>query len=102
MLDKNYFRPLFTFFLFAVCAFSISAQPARQNFNRARTYDVQHYTIRVSFDRADKTIIGDTIVRLKPLQNNFNKIELDAANLKFDSVKLESGNKEIARKTKSP
>jgi hypothetical protein len=33
------------------------------------------------------------------LQNGFNQIELDAANIKFDSVKLESNNKDIAFKT---
>jgi aminopeptidase N len=56
---------------------------------------VQHYTIRISFDRENKTISGDTIVLLKPLQNNFNRIELDAADIKFESVKLESEKKEI-------
>lgn len=99
MFNKNYSRPLFAFFLFVVCAFSISAQSAKQNFNRARTYDVQHYTIRVSFDRASKTVFGDTTVQLKPLGNNFNQVELDAANLQFDSVKFESNNKDIAFKT---
>ena len=98
MLNKNYPRLLLAFFLFVGCTFSISAQTARQNFNRARTYDVQHYTIRVSFDRQSKTVFGDTTVQLKPLSNNFNQIELDAANIKFDSVKLESNNKDIAFK----
>jgi aminopeptidase N len=98
MLNKNYPRQLLAFFLFVGCTFSISAQIARQNFNRARTYDVQHYTIRVSFDRQSKTVFGDTTVQLKPLSNNFNQIELDAANIKFDSVKLESNNKDIAFK----
>ena len=99
MLYKNYSRPLFAFFLFVVCVFSISAQSAKQNFNRARTYDVQHYTIRVGFDRRSKTVFGDTTVQLKPLQNGFNQIELDAASIKFDSVKLESNDKDIAFKT---
>ena len=99
MLYKNYSRPLFAFFLFVVYAFSISAQTAKQNFNRARTFDVQHYTIRVSFDRSSKTVFGDTTVQLKPLENGFNRIELDAANIQFDSVKLESSNKDIAFKT---
>ncbi len=99
MLYKNYARSVFAFFLFVACAFSISAQSAKQNFNRARTYDIQHYTIRVSFDRASKTVFGDTTVQLKSLSNNFNQIELDAANIKFDSVKLESNGKDIAFKT---
>ena len=99
MLDKNYFRSLFAFFLFTVCAFTISAQSSKQNFNRARTYDVQHYIIRVSFDRATKTVFGDTTVQLKPLQGNFNRLELDAANIKFESVKLEPDNKNVVFKT---
>jgi len=99
MLNKNYFRPFFIVLLFAFCAFSIVAQTSRPNFNRARTYDVQHYIIRVSFDRANKTVFGDTTVQLKPLQGNFSRIELDAANLRFDSVVLEPENKPITFKT---
>ncbi len=99
MLYKNYSRLLFAFFLFVVCASSISAQSSNQNFNRARTFDVRHYTIRVSFDRTSKIVFGDTTIQLKPLSNNFSRIELDAANIKFDSVKLESNNKDIAFKT---
>jgi aminopeptidase N len=99
MLYKNYSRPHFAFFLIALCALSISAQSARQNFNRARTFDIQHYTIRVSFDRPTKTVYGDTTVQLKPLRNDFNQIELDAANIRFDSVKLESNNKDISFRT---
>jgi hypothetical protein len=60
MLYKNYARPVFAFFLFAACAFSISAQSAKQNFNRARTYDVQHYTIRVSFEPREQKPFSET------------------------------------------
>ncbi len=99
MLNKNYSRPLFWLILFIACAISISAQTARQNFNRVRTFDVQHYIIRVNFDRANKTVFGETTVQIKPLGNNFNRLELDAADLKFESVKLEATNKNIAFKT---
>jgi aminopeptidase N len=92
---KNNFRFLVIFFLFTVCAFQNFAQPARPNYNRVRTYDVQHYIIRVSFDSDNKIVIGDTTIKLKPLQNNFNRIELDAAEMKFDSVRLETENKEL-------
>jgi len=95
MLNKNYFRPLFAFFLFFICAFSISAQTSKPNFNRARTFDVQHYILQVSFDRTNKIVFGDAIVRLKPLTDNFNQIELDAAEMKFESVKLESETKDL-------
>src|SRR5215210_6507256 len=98
MPNKNYFRLLFASLLLTVCAFSSYAQPAQKKLNRERTYDVQNYTIRVSFDRANKTVFGDTIVQLKPLKNNFNRIEFDAADMRFESVKLESG-KDISFKT---
>ena len=54
-----------------------------------RTYDVQHYIIRSSFDRQNKTYFGDVTVQLKPLKGNFNTVVLDAANMRFDSVRLE-------------
>ncbi len=92
---KNYCSLLFATLLLTVCAFSMAAQTSKPNFNRARTYDVQHYTIRTSFDRANKTVFGDTIVRLKPLNDNFNRIELDAADMNFESVKLESETKDL-------
>lgn len=95
MLNKNYFRLLFALFLFILCAFSISAQSSKLNFNRSRTYDVQHYILRVNFDRTNKIVFGDTTVQLKPLKNNFNHIELDAADMKFESVKLESETKDL-------
>ena len=99
MSNNQYFRRVFIFFLFAIFAFPASAQSAKQKFNRTRTYDVQHYTIRVSFDRARETVYGDTTVHLKPLQNGFNQIELDAAGMKFDVVEIEAGNKPLAFKT---
>ncbi len=98
MLNKNYFRSLFAFFLFIICASSIPAQSSKLNFNRTRTYDVQHYILRVSFDRANKIVFGDTTVQLKPLKDNFNRVELDAAEMKFESVKLESDNKDLQYK----
>ena len=99
MQNKKYYRALFILLLCVICAFSIGAQPAQKKLSRVRTYDVQHYTIRISFDRENKIIFGDTTVQLKPLKNNFNRIELDAADLRFESVKIESGNKDLEFKT---
>ncbi|MDQ3801857.1 MAG: M1 family metallopeptidase [Acidobacteriota bacterium] len=61
-----------------------------KNFNRARTYDVQHYTIRTSFDRATQTVFGDTSIQLKPLKADLATVELDAAGFKYDFVRLEN------------
>lgn len=77
------------FLLIITFASSVLAQPPRPNFNRAQTYDVQHYVIRVSFDRAAKKVIGDTTVQLKPLQSGFTSVELDAHGLVFESVAAE-------------
>ncbi len=72
-------------------AFSVSAQKVRPDFNRPQTYDVQHYIIRVSFDRANKTVIGDSTVILKPLEPDLRSVELDAVGIKFNSVMLQPG-----------
>ena len=55
----------------------------------ARAYDVQRYIIRSSFDRPNKTFFGDVTIELKPLKDNFRQFELDAAEMKFDFVKIE-------------
>ena len=98
MIFKIYVRFFLPLFLIALAASSVSAQNAKSGFNRVRTYDVQDYILRVSFDRAGKTVFGDTTVRLKPLKANFNSVELDAAAMKFDSVKLEPANKDLQYK----
>lgn len=72
------------------------AQPAaRPNFNRPQTYDVQHYVIRASFDRGARKVKGDTTVVLKPLKAGFTTAELDAADMIFNSVKLEESGKKL-------
>jgi aminopeptidase N len=62
------------------------AQSARPDFNRPSTFDVQHYSIRVSFDRPNKKVIGDTTVQLKPIKSGFVEFALDAVGLDFSSV----------------
>ncbi len=92
---SRYFQSLLFFFLTVFLASLVFAQPAKQNFNRARTFDVQHYLIKTSFDRRNKTIFGDTTVSLKPLKNGFNSVALDAANMNFEWVKLEPDGKDL-------
>src|SRR3954467_765015 len=85
----------------AIVVFSVfaSAQTARPNLNRARTYDVQNYIIHVSFNRPEKRIFGDTTVQLKPLNPGFTQAELDAVDLKFDSVKLDPQGTDLKYRT---
>lgn len=72
---------LFTFF-------SAFAQD-RTEFDRQQTFDAQHYTIRVSFDRTKKVIFGDTTITVKPLRPGFQKLELDAVGLSFEKITLD-------------
>ncbi len=93
MIIQNFYRTFSVFCLFLFFVFSSFAQTQQPDYTRTRTYDVQNYIIRVSFDRKNKIVFGDTTVQLKPLKDNFKTIELDAANLKFGSVVLEPQNK---------
>lgn len=74
---------------------TIYAQINRSDFNRVRNYDVQHYIIRISFDRNAKRVFGDTTVQLKPLSGNFSQFELDSEDMVYDSVKLESNGTDL-------
>ena len=92
------FSPRFLFFSLFVTLFlhsTLTAQISRPDLNRARTYDVQHYVIRTSFDRKEKTVYGDTTIELKPLSDNFKTFELDAVGMNFSSVKLEPQNTDL-------
>ncbi|MEO6589528.1 MAG: M1 family aminopeptidase [Pyrinomonadaceae bacterium] len=86
---KSFFLLAFFLLLF----FTLEIFP--QDFNRPRTYDIQHYKIHVRFDRARKQVFGDTTVSLKPLRDNFKSIELDANGINFNSVQMENGSKEL-------
>ncbi|HVE57181.1 MAG TPA: M1 family metallopeptidase, partial [Pyrinomonadaceae bacterium] len=99
-MNRN-FRLKFLLLIFFLTGFIqlSNAQSAKQDFNRIRTFDVQHYLIRTSFDRQNRTIFGDTTVSLKPLKNGFNVVELDAENLKFESVKLAPDGKDLQFQT---
>ncbi len=93
---KISFRFLLFINLFAFIFLSaIPAQFPRPGFNRTRTFDVQHYIIRTSFDRIGKIVYGETTIKFKPLINKFKIIELDSEGLQFTSVKLENDNKEL-------
>lgn len=86
---------LLAFFISILLISSLFAQNNRPNFNRVRTYDVQHYIIRISFDRTAKRVFGDTTVQLKPLSANFSQFELDSEDMVYDSVKLETNGTDL-------
>ncbi|QYO62377.1 M1 family aminopeptidase [Leptolyngbya sp. 7M] len=85
--------------LFAIFTVSSGALSQRPNFNRARTYDVQHYAISVSFDHKKRTVFGDTTVELKPLADSFRIAVLDARDLKFESVTLADRSEQLTYRT---
>lgn len=84
--------------LFVSGAVLSGAAQKRPDFNRPQTVDVQHYVLRVSFDRANKKIFGDTTVSLKPIKGDLRVVELDAVDLNFTSVKLEPSGTALAYK----
>lgn len=71
----------------------------RADFNRAQTYDAQHYLLNVRFDHAKRTVFGDVSVTVKPLKNGFREAQFDAVGLKFESVVLEPTGKTLKYKT---
>jgi aminopeptidase N len=95
MLKKTYLLFVIIFLLVS----SISAQINKPKFSRVRTFDVQNYTIRTSFNRSEKIVYGETIVQLKPLADKFKTLELDAAGLEFQSITLEPENTAVNFKT---
>ncbi|HEX9963024.1 MAG TPA: M1 family metallopeptidase, partial [Pyrinomonadaceae bacterium] len=90
MKFQKLFLPAFFVLVFVLPQFAQT-----RNFNRVRTYDVEHYTIRTGFDRATKTVFGDTTIRFKPLKANLTTVELDASGLKYDFVRLDNSNKNL-------
>lgn len=98
MICRKRFVLFSTAAIILLAAFSATAQTPRPNFNRPQTFDAQHYIIRAGFDRANKKVIGDTTVSLKPLSNGFTSVELDAVDLSFQSVKLEPSGADLKYK----
>ena len=54
-------------------------------------FDTRHIALNLRFDWEREQVIGGEIIVLAPLVSNLARIELDAANMTFSSVKLKSG-----------
>ncbi len=98
MKSRLYLASLWVVFLFLANG-QLTAQSARRDFNRPQVYDVQHYVLRVDFDRGAKKIIGDTTIRFTPLKRELSTVEFDAVGLKFTSVTLEPAGTALSYKT---
>src|SRR5688500_6219908 len=90
------FTAAFLFFTFGTYS-----QSPRPDFNRASDYDVQHYTLRVSFDRPKSTVIGDTGVSAKPLKEGLRQGTLDSVGITYASVTLDGSNAPLQHKINS-
>ncbi|MEP6946758.1 MAG: M1 family metallopeptidase [Acidobacteriota bacterium] len=85
--------------LLLAALFADAQTSTRPSFNRTSTFDVQHYTIRASFDRTKKEVAGDTTVELRPLADGFREFELDAEDMAFKVVSLEPSGTELKYST---
>lgn len=93
-------KQFLTFFLlFLSSCVLVAAQASRRDFNRPQRYDVEHYVIRVGFDRADKRVNGVTTIRFRPLKNGFKTVEFDAVAITFQSVTLEPAGTPLTHRT---
>lgn len=75
-------------FLLVISAFAVNAQPDPR-LDRARQYDVEHYTMKLSFEPKQKLVRGDTAVRLRPLKAGLKTFEFDAVAFSFSRVSLD-------------
>ncbi len=96
--SKRYTWLLASFVIFTGASL---AQTVRPDFDRKGDYDVQHYVLRVSFDRPAQKVIGDTTVRLKPLNDNFRRVTLDSVGILYSAVTLEQGGGSLKFRTQA-
>jgi aminopeptidase N len=84
---NTYFLRRFPSLAFIV-VFAFAGIAAQKDFNRPQVYDVQHYTIRVSFDRVKQQVFGDTSVRIRSIKNDLRSVELDSVGIVYNSVEI--------------
>ena len=54
-------------------------------------FDTRHIALNLTFDWEREQVIGTETIILAPLVTNLARVDLDAANMTFSSVKLSSG-----------
>jgi aminopeptidase N len=60
------------------------------HYERSHDYDVLHYRIHLTVDKAKRSFWGDTTVRLKPLRDDFSTCVLDAETFVVSKVESEA------------
>ena len=58
---------------------------------RSHQFDMQHMSLKLSFDWDKESVFGEATLKLTPFANELKTVELDATKFKVDSVKLSSG-----------
>ena len=58
---------------------------------RSHQFDMQHMSLKLSFDWDKETVFGEATLKLTPFANELKTVELDATKFKVDSEKLSSG-----------
>lgn len=86
---------LFVSLLLLIFLLASASPTGNRNFNRPRSYDVLHYVIRISFDRAEKMVFGDTTIELTPLKDALESVELDSRGLDFTFIGFEGSEKRL-------
>ena len=74
--------------LLASLAFAATAR-ADEPFARSRDYDLRHSTIRLSFDTAQRKIMGDVTHTLSMLREGTTRVVFDSVALRIESVTLD-------------
>ncbi|MDQ3019700.1 MAG: M1 family metallopeptidase [Bacteroidota bacterium] len=84
-------RILLLFILNVVITIQLHSQvkPTVPAPERIRFYDVQHIKVNVSFDWENKTVAGDVMTTITPLENNLSEFEVDAVALKINHIRDE-------------
>lgn len=67
----------------------VYARPIQQE--RTHDFDVLHYRIQLALDEAEKSIAGETMVRLRAMHDQFDGFVLDAETFVVDSVSNKAG-----------
>src|SRR5947209_586438 len=100
MMQRTTRRLLLTLLTLAICAqLSTSAQTPAQNqtalppahYIPSREYDQRDIKLNLRFDWEQEQATGTETITLAPLVKDLRRVELDAANMTFNSVKLVAG-----------
>jgi aminopeptidase N len=77
----------FALLLLSLCAsFAQSPYNEKPSYGRSRNFDLQHLKLELSFDIAERKLLGAATLRMSPLVGDVKELELDSAALDIDAV----------------